>query len=428
MSGWERTILWVLLAGAAFVPIVISHAGDDHFRAPKQHLMYAVAIAVGALALIAMVLGRFDAAAARIRDLRVPLILACAAFVWGTVATLLSTHRALSIEALLWGTSLLVVFVVGTIVLGTASIGPVAVAVLFPAFVNATVILFQASRLWNPWVFDAGTPARLMKNALLGNADIVGVYLATATLFAGALALASTGWARAGAVLITLYLGIGVLASETLTSLGALGAAGMSLFVCWKLRTGSVIAAAASILSIVALLSYPPTRSRVASVVENARIGRWDHVITGRVVPFATAWQMFLDRPMTGVGPGAFKFHYMQYRMRTREHKSHLFEESAVRAINFGETHSDHLQTLAEVGLPGYVLLLAGIGLLAARSRSGRMANDVRHRMVALLAAPLAVFLLITMLAQFPLQVAASAFTVVFLAALCFAWSGEDVA
>jgi len=72
-----------------------------------------------------------------------------------------------------------------------------------------------------------------------------------------------------------------------------------------------------------------------------------------RVYVWETAWQMFLDRPVVGHGPGAFKQHYYEYLERA----GYAYEEvKDRRPMNWA--HSLYLEQLAEKGLLGLSALL----------------------------------------------------------------------
>ncbi|MEA2464014.1 MAG: O-Antigen ligase [Acidobacteriota bacterium] len=423
---WHRAILFLLLGGAILVPVVISWAGYDHFRRPKQLTMYAVAICTVAIAAMGLVLRRIRIDDTARRALRVPTALAAAGLAWGFIATLTSSNVLLSLDAMVWATSLLCIFIIASYALRGVRVELLAAAVLLPAIANATVLLLQAARIWNPWVFPEGTYFRAMKNALLGNADDVSVYLIAPALFACALTLGAPRF-RVIFAIAAVYLTAAVVATEGLTALGALTAAAAVLVVCWKPRLALIMAVAAPLVLAAALLLGPP-RERMEAYVESVQDGRWGSLLSGRLVPFVTAWQMFADDPLTGVGPGCFKLHYMRYRMELREQRPAFYVMASVASVNFGEVHNDHLQVLAETGAPGLALLTAGFVVIALRSRRKRGGGSPSAEVARLLAAPLAALVAIAMLAQFPMQIAASAYTYALLGAACLAWTAEDVA
>ena len=101
--------------------------------------------------------------------------------------------------------------------------------------------------------------------------------------------------------------------------------------------------------------------------------------------------------------------------------------------MNFAETHNDHLQVLAETGLPGYALLLAGVLLLAfpgsrRHKRNAKGGTRVEQTLARNLRLPLATAFVVLALGQFPLQLAAPRFEFLMLAGLCIAWDKDDAA
>ncbi len=82
-----------------------------------------------------------------------------------------------------------------------------------------------------------------------------------------------------------------------------------------------------------------------------------------RLNRYSCAWRMFLDRPITGYGPGTFQIAYLPYQKpeeMTRISVTHTGPHPPGRG---GGAHSEYLQALSEMGLPGF-LLLAGLLLI----------------------------------------------------------------
>lgn len=72
-----------------------------------------------------------------------------------------------------------------------------------------------------------------------------------------------------------------------------------------------------------------------------------------RLNRWSCAWRMFLDKPITGFGPGTYMFKYAPYQRS--------WERSLIstNAANLGNSHSEYLGPLAEQGFLGIVLFLA---------------------------------------------------------------------
>jgi O-antigen ligase len=131
---------------------------------------------------------------------------------------------------------------------------------------------------------------------------------------------------------------------------------------------------------------------------------------------------MFVDHPLTGVGPGAFAWQYYDYKIRAEQRYPSL-RHAYNRGINFAEVHNDHLQALAEGGIIGYgafIVLTGALGLLSFTIPA--RAPDWRQRFAHRLALPLAVFWIVLSIAQFPMETTVIRGLVVHLAALCVGW------
>jgi O-antigen ligase len=180
----------------------------------------------------------------------------------------------------------------------------------------------------------------------------------------------------------------------------------------------------AAVVALVAIAGlHPASRARFEKLVESASIGRLPELTSFRVMPAATAIRMFLERPLVGVGPGSFSSLYMGYKLKTDEAFPQWIRAGGE---SFGQAHNDHLQVLAETGLPGYALFIAALVMLGAITfRRGEPPDD-RARFARAFAFPGAAAFATLALAQFPLQVTAPMVPALFLGALCFAWTRSN--
>lgn len=416
----QRWLVWLLLAGLVLTATVISGNGWDVFRLPKQLAMTAVAILAAALVAAAALLGRFpldDDARAR---LRLPLIVAACGIGWMLVSWAMSSNRPLGVNAFVWVISLAVVLFCGIVALRRVRVEWIAIAAFIPAAANAIVLALQASRIWNPWVFPAGTPEGLMRNGLLGNPDDAGIYLLVPSLLFAAFAFAAKRWRLlyAGAAIVS---AIGLVLTATFTSLAAL-ITGFFLILVRSSRRGAIVALLAVPVVIAATLMYAPFRHRVFGAIHDIGRGEGLRIISGRPAAFLAAIEMFRAHPIAGVGPGCFKYEYMPYRLLVEDKHADLVADSLLPRVNFGEAHNDHLQILAESGAPGYLALVAMFAIVAAISLRRSPRDDERASIAFVLALPLVGALAVAMMAQFPLQIAAPSYILTFCAAMCFAW------
>jgi hypothetical protein len=145
-----------------------------------------------------------------------------------------------------------------------------------------------------------------------------------------------------------------------------------------------------------------------------------------RIMPAATAVEMFLDRPLVGIGPGSFSALYMSYK---REIDEKYPQWLRLANESFGQAHNDHLQILAETGLPGYLMFVAALVLLARvsfRRNDAVDATDLKAQFARIFAFPAVACFAVLAVAQFPLQLTAPTVPALYLAALCFAWTHES--
>jgi O-antigen ligase len=150
-----------------------------------------------------------------------------------------------------------------------------------------------------------------------------------------------------------------------------------------------------------------------------------NETLSYRVPPFLAAWRMFTAHPLVGVGPGCWSLLYFDYKIAVERDHPALFH-SGQGWSNFGEVHNDHLEILAETGVPGYILFVSA--LLFSASHSFRTAdrdldtNRDLTRVARLLAFPVSAALFVLCLAQFPLQLASTTSAFAFVFATTLGW------
>lgn len=402
--------------------------GEDHFRLPKELVMIATAIVTAAMTAAGLLLGKIELTSELRERLKIPAVLCAAGFAWTLLAAIASTNRALSIDALIWVAAFGALFLIGCTTFRVVPMHWITIALFAPALINAVLVIVQATGLWNPWVFEPNADPRAMRNALLGNPNYVGAYLAAPLLFAATEAIHGRRRLRLLYGVTALLLAAGVLVTLTLSALGSLAVAFAVLGIRWHRRRGIAVVVATMIVLVVASFAYAPMRTRISIIANLIEEGQWGRIVSGRIFPSYTALQMFEDHPLLGVGPGAFKFNYMPYAIETADRNPRLAEMSGTQTVNFGEVHNDHLQVLAETGLPGYLIVLALILSIARGSRGPKPEDDDRARLAHGLALPFVVLLMVVMLAQFVLQLAATAVAFAVIAAVCIAWRRDVVA
>jgi O-antigen ligase len=412
------SLIWItIVLATAAIPIYYSPAGKDPFRFPKEILLRAEAIMIAAIAVAWP--WQLPITSSR-RESRVMLFVLLIV-AWTIVITLTSTHRVLSLESLIRVVALAIIFVL-TYLLARGKSLLALLAVIAPACINAAdyiVVGLQQGTLFRIATTVAERPA-----AFLGNPDDIGAFFvapALACITCATLKGVNRVWTAIAALLI----GFALVATQTLTGLIAFGAGlGTLALVRWR-RRGLAVFIALIVCALTTVLIYPPLRTRVRVTIPAFRSGNIDAILSGRLLPSYAAWRMFEDHPIVGVGPGCFGWQYFSYKLNVaRDHPALV--KSPSYALNFGEAHNDHLQMLAVGGLPAYLLFIGSLSWVATMSfrREGTSATpDQCAQFARIFALPFAVSFMVMAVAGFPLEVAATTSSDLFLAALLVRWS-----
>ncbi|HVT04824.1 MAG TPA: O-antigen ligase family protein [Thermoanaerobaculia bacterium] len=420
--GW-----WIVAVFAFAMPLFVSPTGKDSFRLPKDVLFRAEGILFIGLFLLAMTWSRFSW---REIPRRSPVIIVpVAAVVWTCLATAVSTNRTLSVLSLRTVVFAAAIFIGTTIILRSKD-ERAFLPLLLAAAINGFVYLLQEFGIWSPFGMTSAFLGHNSSSGFLGNANDVGSALLGPVLAAIAAALATSRRRLLNSAIGALLL-VTLMVSRSLTAIGAVIAGLLTMALMRFGRRAALPLFLVMGVTVGLIFAIPPLRARLVSLQQ--MIGRhdYDEVLSGRTSAFRAATAMFLDHPVTGTGPGTFGWHYMPYKLRIDEESPAVGETSVAARYNFEEAHNDHLEVLAETGLPGYVILLSALvmlGSISLRRRdeepTGR--GESRTFISRLLALPLAVGFFVLALAQYPLQLASATAILLFLTAACFAWRGSE--
>jgi len=407
--------LALVLLGALCIPLIVLPHAFDAFRLPKELALRAEGVLIVACFLSAMVMGvrprvRFD------RWLVLPSI----ALLWMIVTAMTSTNQIVSGWRVVAGVATLIVFIatMRSAENGRAFLLLIAVP-LVAAVVNAIVDVLQELNVWMPFGVEPDVRHHFQCTAFIGNPNEIGSYLAVATLACIAAATADRArrkWFACAAVPLV----AGVIASQTLTALVALIAGAFVLFALVSLKQAVRVAIVATIVAALLVVPIAPLRQRAMNMATWLRTGDYNALLTERLTPFVAATMMTADHPLHGIGPGAFGWNYYAYKLRAEQRYAPL-RNAWSRGVNFGEVHDDHLQLLAESGVPGYLIFIALLVMLGAISLR-RGDDSPPQRFATLLALPLVVLWFVLSLAQFPIETTAVRMLIVHFAALCAAW------
>ena len=229
---------------------------------------------------------------------------------------------------------------------------------------SAAVMLLQSFGARPLGVVGAESSGRLALTGLTGNpAD-----LAMAAMLM--LPLAVEGWSGARtrpgrwAVPAVLVLVTGM--TQTLTGLvSAVAVIGVWLVQHRSRRVWT--AATVVALAVIAAGLATGLGQRIESAASQVRRGDWYQLLSARPDGWTAAVEMARDRPLTGVGAGAYTVEYYPARLAWLE----AHDRSGARgefATHFEWAHCDPLQLVAETG-PAGILWLAAVTVLSWRGR-----------------------------------------------------------
>lgn len=389
---------------------LVDPVAEAAFDAPKR---LAAVLGLGVAAVATATLPR-PFAAARSGVARAVLALAAIAALGVVTAALTSPRGPLALDTLrrlaLLGLAL---------PLGASRLldGPprrwVAVAFVGAATVNAVLVLLEAAAGVRPFAVVSVT-GRGMTGALVGNEGQLALLLALAAV--GTLAVAAIARrrrARLAAVAVVLVAGLA--ACGNVTAVLAL-AAGVAVVLVRRFGARTLVPlAVAGGVAVAGLLAASPLGPRAAGLVEDARAGRWDDLISNRFGAWAAALEMARSRPLAGVGPGTFGAEFVPHRLAA-EIRLRQRLTTPIRTSSYAEAHNEALQAAAEWGTPAALAATAAVLVLLVAACARADAADAEGLALAGVLAAAAV----AALTWFPFQQASTG--VPLLLALGRAW------
>jgi O-antigen ligase len=415
----ERIRLGVLGFALLLLPVIFDGPAYEAFRLPRELLMEACGVLLGALSIIeALLRGHSIAPRAWPQSLRIVLV---GALGWSMITAIISANIALSVSALLFAFAAAMIFV--TTYNTAHRWSPAALLICsIPAVVNAIVAILQRTDVLPIFAFHHRLPARFHAIALLGNPNDVGAYLLLPLMATIAIATTRDRF-RIAAAAMAAVIAAGIVASETLTTIGSIVIAVIALTFLMRRRVGIILVGILIIGGIAGATLLPGRWASLQGNLSAAEGGDLDPLLSNRTEAFIAAWRIFLAHPLTGVGIGGYKYAYFDAKVALEdEHPEFLNKHSE----NFGEAHNEHLQLLAEGGLPMYAFFIGGLWLVGRRSfsRGGSTRREIARRT----ALPSAVAIAVSTLASFPMRLAAPTVTMLAILAITLSWTDDESA
>ncbi|MFL6194443.1 MAG: O-antigen ligase family protein [Thermoanaerobaculia bacterium] len=394
--------LWLLVLVPPFLLMPIA---KESFRQPKLQASEWLALA----SLAALAWGLRRAGRVRLGGLwRLPAVrVALPALIVATAGLAFTRHPVQVREGLidLWigGAAL-----VGWSLLPEGLRGRLLRGLLWPASALALIGILQFHGVWRPLeLFGIAADSRLAVTSLAGNPGDLGAYLVLPALIAQAwlrrrLREGERGaaWGTALALFLSVY---ALLVTQTLAAAAALVAGSLVLWGSLLPRRRAAILLAGGVVVAVALAAaVPPLRHRIVDKSQQAFRGDWNQVLTGRLDGWRAALWMLEQRPLTGVGHGAYRPEFVPAKLDLLDRGVEFFPE---QQTVFANAHDEPLEVAAEWGVPGLLVLAWWAWVLIAALRRPREALEPGALAWAGTAA-----LAVLSLAYFPFRVALVAF------------------
>ena len=295
-----------------------------------------------------------SASAARTQLLTVLFALICVLL----IASAGATSLPLAIKESLKWVLLFLAFVLTSAYVRTESDARGVLAALFCAGAGQALVgLIQFVGGFGPPTFEVGGFMRAHGN--FGQPNPFAGYLGTILPLTLALAaIPHPGRFRTIAWVALVSTGLGIILSLSRGAWLGLLIALAAMALVWSARTRRFVAPTATALVLVGLLGIlgalpPALATRVTSVVDNFGIFDARLVpptpenfgVVERMAHWQAGWEMFLDHPWLGVGPGNYPAVYDRYYI-------------SGWAEALGHAHNYYLNMAAEAGLAGLIVLL----------------------------------------------------------------------
>jgi len=425
-ESFPSNLLWPLIVlGVGASALVFEPSAKDGFRFPKELVARALIVLVISVLASAWIVRGYRAM--NFGSLRSIRILLAAIATWTIATTMMSTNPLLSVGALLWVLGMIVIFL--TTVVMTRSRGSEAVLlVLLPAVIVVAQIAFQVTHqnffinlmLQNRPIGFQGNPN-----------DAAGFLLAPGlAAAAGAIAFRSS---RVVFGLSAILIWLAVLVTQSITGVASLLTGLFIVALLLMSRRGLLVFLVVLALTAAGSFWAPfslPIRQRVSMLVRSARAGNLEGASSGRFWLTLVTHEMIRENFWSGVGPGCFAWNYYPYLVQTETRLAHLLARVSTprpeHSRQAEHAHNEHLQIMAETGVPGYILfvvVLIGLARLSLRRRKPASAVvEERAAFSRLLALPLASAMFLFCLTQFPLRLADTTLVWVYFSGLCFSW------
>ena len=245
---------------------------------------------------------------------------------------------------------------------------------------QAALAVCQYHDWFDPLVFEQTWGVRRGITALVGAPGDLGAYLLLPLLWVQARWPDQTSrrgrWHLVAASVVLVY---GLAVTGTLTAIGA--AVASSLVLWWRSRhRRRILGTVALVVAFggLAMLASSPLRNQVEDKVAAAAAADLNRLLTGRVDGWRVAGAMLRERPLGGVGWGAYRAEFGPTKLSLAQEAVEFYPEHVFPT--FQNAHNELLEVAAESGGLG---ILALFWVLLETVRAGRRIREPRDRALA---------------------------------------------
>ena len=291
---------------------------------------------------------------------------------------------------------------------------------MVPAVLLSVLGLLQHYGILELFEFRGNVQDRIALTSLAGGAFDLAAYLVLPGLMAQ-LALWRTdrrGLRLAWALVLALLLFV-IALTRTLSAIAALLLASAVLWAqllprrrMWRLG------ASLAVVVVAALVLVTPLRQRLILKVDQAKQGNYNQLLNGRLDGWRTALWMLEQRPLMGVGHGAYRAEFGNAKLALREAGVPFYRKQ--HRPYFINAHNEVLEAAAEWGSLGLLALFWALAVLwrRLRRRRGELSEgDAEGRAELALMWAGVVALAVMSMGNFPLRIALVAYPYVLLLA-----------
>lgn len=426
VADWTLAPLWLLVLA---VPLVAAPSLQVSFRLPK--LLVASVLVAASFATLAWRLRRVERVDLR-AFVRRPVVLASGLLLIAAGLGLVTSQHPIFVrQGFVYFALAMLALAVWEAALEVAEMRRLLAGLVVAGGILALVGILQHHDLVQPFpLFEREGTRQALTSFAGGPFDLATFLVLPILVLQGMLARRASRrvrWFLVGLLVVMLY---ALALAQTFSALAAVAIGSAMLWAqLVSLRRALVLGTGAAVLAAALAAAVPALRQRVVSKLATVRQGDLNTLVTGRLDGWRAGLWMIEQRPLFGVGHGAYRAEFAAARLALVAEGVPFYRRQ--QRPFFENPHSDLLAAVVNWGLVGAGLLAVALGLLARAMlcawRAWRAEGEPGKVDAAVASALLAAVLLQTS-AAFPLHLAMVAYPFLLVPAAIFRRAREAIA